>query len=313
MSSIANEICSSDERALPLKKPAKAIGHIQITTKQMTVTGTVLSPVNMDVKFDSSTNGTVVTQSAQPVLSPLNFTSMVRTPKYRDIKFENSVKLPTNVTNVNEPMLATNQPAHHTNMPVSDTVVLLSDSICKHIAHVWDLNVLAYPGTTVDEFLYRVKNNKIHELNKAAVTILHVGTNNLKDEEEKDVAMKVFQLATTIYDKYGCFIVISLILPRPDSYNVNQKAMKTNELIKAGINKKFMHCIFTYRIFITKSRINTHLYCHLDKIHPNQQGNRLLYKYYTTRVNEIRKALFIPKGQIPPPPKKVIRRGENRW
>ena len=88
--------------------------------------------------------------------------------------------------------------------------------------------MLAYPGTTVDDFLYRIKHNKIPEIKKATVVILHIGTNNLNDEEEKDVAQKIFQLALTIYGKCGCFIVISLILPRPDSAKINAKARGTN-------------------------------------------------------------------------------------
>ena len=260
---------------------------------------------------------------------PLSSTAdLSSTPKYRRISFDPTTKVTSNGTTISSanscllgPTTSTlkGRPtgAAHSNSGESpkQSVILLSDSICKHIAHVWDLDLLAYPGTNIEDFMTRIRLNKIPELKNATAVILHVGTNNLmnENEDEKLIAQNIFLLARTVYGKYGCFVVISLLIPRPDSDKMNQKAMKVNELIKAGINPSFMHCIYTYRVFIKKSKIDQDLYCKLDKIHPNLQGNKLLFKYLTTRVNEIRKTLKEPKGQCPPPPKQVIRRGNKRW
>ena len=191
--------------------------------------------------------------------------------------------------------------------------VLLTYSICKHVAHVWDLGVLAYPGTNVDDFLARVRLNRIPELKTSSVIIIHVGTNNLAGEPERVTSQKILQLARLIHGKYRCIIIISLIIPRLDSNHLNIKAQKTNQLLKKAINPSFMHCLYTYKIFVQKGKPVPSLFCVLDKIHPSTEGNRLLFKYYTTRVNEIRKSLSIPRSDHPPPPKQVIRRGDPRW
>ena len=140
-----------------------------------------------------------------------------------------------------------------------------------------------------------------------------MGTNNLQRETESEVAQKVFHLARVLYAKYDTVVILSLIIPRLDSRHLNTKAQKVNKILKKGINPSFMHALYTYRVFLKKGQIDPTLYCQLDKIHPSVQGNKLLFKYYDTRVKEIRKAMSIPRGLAPPPVKKIIRRSDKGW
>ena len=244
-------------------------------------------------------------------------------PKYRRFNFSLDTPLTSNGTTINSTNAWILSKLPSQGLAKGPTLLkgesqtapalLLTDSICKHVAHVWDLNVLAYPGTNVDDFLARVKVNKIPELKSHSFTILHVGTNNLMKEAEKTISQKIIQLARLIHAKYRSIIILSLIIPRHDSAHLNRKAHKTNQLLKEAADPAFMHCIFTHRVFLKKGAIDPTLYCTIDKIHPSTQGNRLLFKYYSTRVNEIRKGLQIPKGEHPPPPKQIIRRGDKRW
>ena len=172
---------------------------------------------------------------------------------------------------------------------------------------------MAYPGSNVDEFISRVKLNRIYDIKNSAAVIIHVGTNNLESDPETMIVQKVLELARLIYGKYHCPVLISLIIPRLDSPTLNVKATKTNDLIKKGIHHAFMHCLYTYHLFAKKGSIKSDLYCQLDKIHPNIKGNKLLFKYMAIRVNELKKALGIPRGEQPPPKKQVIRRSDDRW
>lgn len=257
----------------------------------------------------------------QPVLSPGDGT--IRVPDYRNFKFDSNYKVSTNGTIIDghnqwllqklpsQTRFISTDPGVNANS--NSKIILLSDSICKHVSHVWDLQVLAYPGSNVDDFLLRIKMNRIPEIRNSAAVIIHVGTNNLQVDSELVIMQKVFQLARLIYGKYQKFVLISMILPRLDDVILNQKAKKTNQLIMARVNRAIMHCLFTHRLFLKQGKIISTLYCQLDKIHPNSAGNKLLFKYLTTRVNELRKWLSLPRGEYPPPPKQVIRRRDQRW
>ena len=69
-------------------------------------------------------------------------------------------------------------------------IVLLYGSICKDINHIWDLQLLAYPGTGVYDVIALVKANRIPELKNKPATIIHVGRNNLQAESEQLIAQK---------------------------------------------------------------------------------------------------------------------------
>ena len=238
-------------------------------------------------------------------------------PRYRRFNFDMKSKFTTNGTLIDDgnDWICSKMPSQAPKRKRldKDKTFLLTDSICKHVAHIWDVDLYAYPGSNIEDFLTRIRLNKIPDLNKASNIILHVGTNNLQMETEKEVAQKVFHLARVLYAKYDTVVILSLIIPRLDSNHLNGKAQKVNEILKKGINPSFMHALYTHRVFLKKGRIDPTLYCQLDKIHPSAQGNKMLFKYYTTRVNEFRKAMSIPRGLAPPPPKKVIRKSDKRW
>ena len=107
-------------------------------------------------------------------------------------------------------------------------------------------------------------------------------------------------------------VILSLIMPRLDSKHLNRRAQKVNTFLKDVIYTAFMHTLFTYRIFLKKGKINSSLYCTLDKIHLCVQGNKLLFKYYTTRISEICKAMSLTRGEALPPPKKINRKSNLR-
>ena len=135
----------------------------------------------------------------------------------------------------------------------------------------------------------------------------------MAEDSESKVAQKVLQLARLIYGKYGCIVIISLLLPRIDDEDLNEKSKTVNQILKKSINPAYMHTLFTYRVFLKKGKVDPKLFCPIDKIHPSIIGNQLLFKYFDARVNELRKAMAVPRSQYPPPPKQIIRRSNKKW
>lgn len=192
--------------------------------------------------------------------------------------------------------------------------VLLSDSICQHLAHIWNVEVISYPGTVVDEMIQRVELNRLPFKCNPKIIIIHVGKNNLDFDTDREIANKILELATKLHDKLRVVIAVSLLIPRPDDVKYNTMTQGINALVKAKINTDFMHCFHTYKVFLKKGGINMDLFSKEgDKTDLNIDGNRRLFQYMSIRLSEMRKELGLAWHQYPPPPTQVIRKGDSDW
>ena len=114
-------------------------------------------------------------------------------------------------------------------------VVVIGDSITKHIhghrlSRKHKVKNMSFPGATVEDMadfvkpIIRKKPKKI---------ILHVGTNNLKQENPKKIGKKIIDLANDI-KKQDCSIeiAISSIIHRTDDTSLNAKVDKVNKSLE---------------------------------------------------------------------------------
>lgn len=237
-------------------------------------------------------------QSTQPL--PSTSSSSPKTPRYRNFAFSTTQDFdPFN---------------HGQDYDSQDDTVLLSDSICKYQQRIWNLYLITYPGINVDELIAKVDSNDIPFKAIPKIVIIHAGTNNLDiNPSDDEIVDKILLLASKVHSKTKAVIAISLLIPCLDNVKLNTRVKLINQLILKKVDPRFMNCIFTFRAFIDKGRINRSLYTTVDKIHPNAQGNRRLFEFLQTRVNEIRIGLNLPRQERPPPRKIEIRKGKKGW
>lgn len=190
-----------------------------------------------------------------------------------------------------------------------DDTVLLSDSICKYQDKLWNCYLITYPGITVDQLTEKLDKQDIPFRANPKIVILHVGTNNLETDTNDDTIMdKILSLVDRIHNMFGAVIVLSLLIPRPDNVIFNTRTRKINDKLVRKADTNFTYCLYTFRVFVSKGKINRDLYTVADKIHPSKMGNKRLFAYLQTRVNEIRIGLNLPRQDRPPPKKVEIRK-----
>ena len=121
----------------------------------------------------------------------------------------------------------------------SKSVVILGDSMIKNIhggklsreAHV---TLRSFSGSTVDDMIDFVRpftRRKPDEL------ILHIGTNDLKDEEPQQVAKKIVNLGLSIErETPSTKLTLSGIINRSDDQGLHRKVPKVNKALRSFCN-----------------------------------------------------------------------------
>ena len=116
-------------------------------------------------------------------------------------------------------------------------VFIVGDSIIQHVEG-WDLStndrhvaVKSFSGariTNMDDYLRPLLRKKPDEI------ILHVGTNNIRDESPRSVAEGIVNLVTRIqHDFPTTHLAISPLLPRSDNLDLNYKIKEANKILKS--------------------------------------------------------------------------------
>ena len=116
-------------------------------------------------------------------------------------------------------------------------VFIAGDSIIQHVQG-WDLStndkhvaVKSFSGAQIadmDDYLRPLLRKKPDEI------ILHVGTNNIRDESPRSVAEGIVNLVTQIqHGSPTTHLAISPLLPRSDNLDLNDKIKEANKILKS--------------------------------------------------------------------------------
>ena len=152
------------------------------------------------------------------------------------------------------------------------TTVILGDSIIKDVEQHKirkGLNnkervfVKHFPGTTVDDMKNYIIPSKKYEND---LVILHMGTNDLKDKEAKEIATEIVEMAIDMKTEKS-EVMVSGIVPRMD--NLNEKAMEVNKFLQNSC------CTYNFN-FIDNGNVNKDTHLNLSGLHLNHKGTYVL-------------------------------------
>ena len=147
-------------------------------------------------------------------------------------------------------------------------VVILGDSIVKNVngrqlsksLSNEKVSVKSFPGATTKQMSTYVKPT-LEE--KPDTIILHMGTNDLRSEDEPDKIANYIVDVAVACKQTGCEVIISALLPRGDKFS--DKAKEVNDNLK--------------ELCLSKSiSLMEHRNFHLNniKLHPNRKGSGIL-------------------------------------
>ena len=151
-------------------------------------------------------------------------------------------------------------------------VVILRDSIVKNV-NGWQLSksltnekvsVKSFPGATTKQMSIYLKPT-LEE--KPDTIILHMGTNDLRSEDEPDKIANDIVDAAVACKQTGCEVIISALLPRGDKFS--DKAKEVNDNLKELCLSKNISLI-EHRNFHSRYHLNN------SKLHPNRKGSGIL-------------------------------------
>ena len=108
--------------------------------------------------------------------------------------------------------------------------------------------------------------------------ILHIGTNNIRDESAKDVASGVVNLITQVQqDSPTTRLTISPLLPRSDNLELNDKINEANKILRSICSSHGLTLLQNSNVDLTcLNRRGLHL---------NRKGSQLLSKCYSDYLN----------------------------
>ena len=160
-------------------------------------------------------------------------------------------------------------------------VFIAGDSIIEHVQG-WDLStndrhvaVKSFSGAQIadmDDYLRPLLRKKPDEI------ILHVGTNNIRDESPRSVAEGIVNLVTQIqHDSATTHLAISPLLPRSDNLDLNDKIKEANKILKSFCSSRGL----------TLLRINNIDLTCLNRrgVHLNRKGSSFLLNCYADYLN----------------------------
>ena len=108
--------------------------------------------------------------------------------------------------------------------------------------------------------------------------ILHVGTNNIRDESPRCVAEGIVNLVTQIQQDFPTtHLTISPLLPRSDNLEFNDKIKEANKILKSFCSSRGFTLIRIKNVDLT--RLNRR------GVHLNRKGSSLLSNSYADYLN----------------------------
>ena len=126
-------------------------------------------------------------------------------------------------------------------------VFLAGDSIIQHVQG-WDLStndkhvtVKSFAGARIadmEDYLRPLLRKEPDEI------ILHVGTNNIRDESPRSVAEGIVNRVTQIQQDFppSTHLTISPLLPWSDNLEFNDKIKEANKILKSFVALVGLHC-----------------------------------------------------------------------
>ena len=158
---------------------------------------------------------------------------------------------------------------------VGDSMIkgLRPDKISKSVKH--KTQIKSFPGATVEDLNDYIKPSLKR---KPKNIILHVGTNDLKRKNAKDIATKIDKLCKSIKSDHPQMSVsVSEIIHREDNQELMKKVMAVNkELFRYNEQKRFY---LIRNENIDKNKLN------LYGRHLNKQGSTALAKNIINHIN----------------------------
>ena len=137
--------------------------------------------------------------------------------------------------------------------------------------------VKSFPGARVAHMKHYVVPG-LEELNPEEV-ILHIGTNNLRDQEPQEVAEAIVNLANDIVAmKPDITITISEIITRGDKKDLDSKGKSVNKIVRRFCRQNWWKTI-THNNILEK-----HL--NLGELHLTREGNSLFVHNFTSHCRD---------------------------
>lgn len=129
------------------------------------------------------------------------------------------------------------------------------------------VNVKYFPGATVDDMESYVHPSLRSEPDEV---ILHIGTNDLRDNTPKQVAESIINLTDNICQNSTARVAVSSLVQRTDDPTLTSKVTETNKILKTFTSNRAWG-------FIDNSRIGASM---LNKscLHLNESGSSALAK-----------------------------------
>ena len=166
------------------------------------------------------------------------------------------------------------------NKKTKSNTVIVGDSMTKYVKG-WEMSsatnrvtAKSFPGASIEDMtdfikpILRKKPDKI---------ILHIGTNNLRNDEATTVADGITNLAHSIEQQCPDIeIIISAIITRSDDMSASSRVRETNKLVKSMCDQNNWY-------FIANSNIRiTHL--NARGLHLNHSGSLLLQNNFKLAI-----------------------------
>ena len=162
-------------------------------------------------------------------------------------------------------------------------VFIAGDSIIQHVQG-WDLStndkhvaVKSFSGARIadmEDYLRPLLRKEPDEI------ILHVGTNNIRDESPRSEAEGIVNVVTQIQQDFPTtHLAISPLLPRPDNLELDDKIKEANKILKQfcstrgltflGINNVDLTCLNRRGVYLNRIGSSLLSSCYADFLNSN--------------------------------------------
>jgi hypothetical protein len=168
------------------------------------------------------------------------------------------------------------------NKKTKSNTVIVGDSMIKYVKG-WEISsatnrvtVKSFSGASVEDmtdFIKPILRKKPEKI------VLHIGTNNLRNDDAKSVADGITNLAHSIQQQCPDIeIIVSGVITRSDDMSASSRVRETNKLVKSMCDQNDWN-------FIPNSNIkNTHL--NVRGLHLNPSGSLLLQNNFKLAITK---------------------------
>ena len=166
-------------------------------------------------------------------------------------------------------------------------VIILGDSIVKDLPPIDGVFIKSYPGATIAQLAMHIDNKHINLMNFDYI-IVHVGTNNIDNRDEKGAMLSDFGnlIGRIKIKKPSIRIIVSSILPIPFDHTETDGMIKE---INRVLNKEMgpdlgFRFVESWKAVCKFGTYRRYLFAKNDQgLHLNTEGKRRL-RYFFLRV-----------------------------